>query len=124
MPFEFQELTTDNGMHYLRVDSSDRIELADGKALEAHLLRPSVRGGRVLAVVRNGTEYSIEVRKFFPTQHDNFSKLGVVVNSPIGRAALNMMLRLTYRGEGGRIKMFSSEQEAMAWLEAGTPPRR
>jgi hypothetical protein len=121
MPFAFQELTSNNGMHYLRVDSSDRIELADGEALEAHLLRPSLRGGRVLAVARNGTEYSVEVRKFFPTLRDKFNKLATVVTSPIGRAAINMMLRLTYHGEGGVVRMFTSEQEAMAWLESDKP---
>lgn len=121
MPFEFQELTNDNGMLYLRMDVSGRIELADGKALEAHLLRPSLRGGRVLAVAREGTEYSIEVRKFFPTLRDKFSKLATVVTSPIGRAAVNVMLRLTYFGEGGIIRMFTSEQEAMAWLESQSP---
>jgi hypothetical protein len=118
MPFEFQVLTSETGRQYLRVDASNRIELADGKALEAHLLQPNLRGGVVLAVASNGTEYSPEVRKFFPTLRDKFSKLASVVTSPIGRAAINMMLRLTYFGEGGIIRMFTSEKEAMQWLES------
>jgi hypothetical protein len=123
MPFEFQELTSDNGVPYLRMEASGRIELADAKVFEAHLLRPSVRGGRVLSFAHHGTEYSVEARKFFPTLRDKFSKMGVVVTSPIGRAAINVMLRLTYSGEGGIIRMFASKQEAMAWLEITTPGR-
>jgi hypothetical protein len=120
MPFQFTELTSTTGMHYLRIDASDRVDLSDGKALEALLLQPHLRGGRVLSVVRKGTEYAPEVRKFFPTLHDKFSKLAAVVTSPIVRAAINMMLRLT-KAEGGTLRMFTSEQEALAWLESDEP---
>lgn len=119
MPFKFEELTSTAGMLYLRVDASDEVVLADGKALEAHMLQPNLRGGCVLSVVRKGTEYSVEARKFFPTLQDKFSKLAVVVTSPIVRAAINMMMRLN-RPAGGLIRMFTSEQEAMEWLESDT----
>ena len=120
MPFQFQELTSPSGMHYLRVDASDHVGLADGKALEAQLLQPHLRGGRVLSVVRKGTEYAPEVRKFFSTLNDKFSLMAVVVTSPIVRAAINMMVRLN-KPEGGAFRMFTSEQEAMAWLEGNKP---
>jgi hypothetical protein len=120
MPFQFQELTSGSGMHYLRVDASDRVDLADGKAMEARLLQPNLRGGCVLAVANKGTEFSTDVRKFFATLNDKFSKLAVVVTSPIVRAAINVLLRLN-KPEGGTFRMFTSEQEAMAWLESGKP---
>jgi hypothetical protein len=121
MPFQFEDLTSPTGMHYLRVDAWDRIDLADGHALEARLLQPNLRGGKVLSVARKGTEYVPEVRKFFPTLQDKFSKLAAVVTSPIVRAAINMMIRLAQSPEGGTLRLFTSEHEAMAWLESDQP---
>lgn len=120
MPFQFQELDTSSGMHYLRVDVSAQVDLADGKALEAHLLRPSMRNARVLSVVAKGTEYAPEVRKFFSTLNDKYFKLAAVVSNPIVRAAINMMVRLRPI-EGGNFRMFGSEQEALEWLEDPNP---
>jgi hypothetical protein len=121
MPFQFEERTSAAGMHYLRIDAWDRVDLEDGHALEARLLQPHLRGGKVLAVGHKGSEYTPQVRKFFPTLHDKFNKLAVVVTSPIVRAAVNMMIRLGGQREGGILRMFSSEQEAMAWLESDAP---
>jgi hypothetical protein len=118
MPFQFQELTTARGMHYLRIDASDHVDLTDAKALEARLLQPNLRGGRLLSVVSKGTEYAPETRKFFGTLNDKYSLMAVVVTSPIVRAAINVMLRLA-KTQGGIIRMFTSEQEAMEWLEGG-----
>ena len=70
MPFQFEVLTSASGMHYLRVDASGRVDLADAKELEAHLLQPQLRGGCVLSVVSKGTEYLPEARKFFPSLQD------------------------------------------------------
>lgn len=120
MPFQFQELTSASGMLYLRVNASDRVDLADGKALEAQLLQPHLRGGYVLSVVSKGTEYAPEVRKFFSTLHDKFTLMAVVVTNPIVRAAINVMLRLN-KPVGGAFRMFTSEQEAIEWLESGRP---
>jgi hypothetical protein len=117
MPFQFQELTTSSGIPYLRVDVSAQVDLADGQALEAYLLRPSMRNARVLSVVAKGTEYSPEVRKFFPALNDKYVKLAAIVTNPIVRAAINMMLRLK-PVEGGLFRMFASEQEALEWLES------
>jgi hypothetical protein len=120
MPFQFQEFDTSSGMHYLRVDVSGQVELADGQAMEAYLLRPNMRNGRVLCIVAKGTEYSPEVRKFFATLNDKFFKMASVVTNPIIRAAINMMVRLKPI-EGGLFRMFSSEQEALKWLESTDP---
>jgi hypothetical protein len=117
MPFQFQELTTSSGMQYLRVDVFEQVELTHGKQLEAYLLRPNMRDARVLCVVAKGTEYSPEVRKFFPTLNDKFFKLAAVVTNPIVRAAINMMLRLK-PVDGGIFRMCSSEQDALEWLES------
>jgi hypothetical protein len=120
MPFQFQELTTSSGIHYLRVDVWAQVELTHGKELEAYLLRPSMRNGRVLCVIAKGTEYSPDVRKFFPTLNDKFFKMAAVVTNPIVRAAINMMLRLK-PVEGGIFRMCASEQDAVEWLESPNP---
>jgi hypothetical protein len=121
MPFQFEVLTSASGLHYLRIDASGRIELADAKAFEAHMLQPQLRDGLVLSVVSKGTEYSPEARKFFPSMKDKTSKVAGVVTSPIVRAAINMMLRLDNEA-GKRMRLFTSEQEAMNWLEGGPSP--
>lgn len=120
MPFQFEELTTRSGMHYLRVDISAWVDLAHGKALEAYLLRPSMHNARVLCVIAKGTEYSPEVRKFFPSLNDKFFKMAAIVTNPIVRAAINMMLRLK-PVDGGAFRMFASEREALEWLENPNP---
>jgi hypothetical protein len=120
MPFQFQELDTSSGMHYLRVDASDQIQLVDGEALAAHLLRPSMRDARALCIVAKGTEYAPDVRKYFPTLNDKFVKMASVVTNPIVRAAINMMVRLK-PAAGGTFRMFSSEEEALTWLESPDP---
>jgi hypothetical protein len=117
MPFQFEELTTSSGIQYLRIEVSGQVELADGKALEAYMLRSSKRDARVLSVVSKGTEYSPEVRKFFPTLNDKYFKLAAVVTNPLVRAAVNVMMRLG-QPQGGIMRMFPNEQEALEWLES------
>jgi hypothetical protein len=76
-----------------------------------------MRNARALCIVAKGTEYSPEVRKYFPTLNDKFFKMATVASNPIVRAAVNMMARLK-PVEGGVFRMFSSEQEALEWLES------
>ncbi|KIG16586.1 hypothetical protein DB30_04357 [Enhygromyxa salina] len=73
--------------------------------------------GLVLSRVAKGTEYSPEVRKFFPTVHEDFTAVAAIVTSPIVRAAINLMLRFA-NSSGAVLRMFTSETEAMAWLES------
>jgi hypothetical protein len=117
MPFQFDEATSAKGMRYLIVDAFGPVGIDDGRALEARLLPGQPHhGGFVLSRVAKGTEYSPEVRKFFFTLHDKHTALAALVTSPIVRAAINMMMRFSGT-QGAVLKMFTSEDEAVAWLE-------
>jgi hypothetical protein len=47
--------------------------------------------------------------------NSNYYALATLVTSPIVRAAINMMMRLT--GQGASLKMFSEVSEALTWLD-------
>jgi hypothetical protein len=116
MPFQFDQATTASGLRYLIVDASDQVGMDDGLALEAWLLPGQPHNlGYILSRVAKGTEYSPEVRKFFST-YDKMTAIAVVVTSPIVRAAINMMVR--FGTTKARLRMFTSEPEALAWLES------
>jgi hypothetical protein len=123
MPFRFTETTSPSGLRYLVCDTEGKCDIEDGRALEAWLLpgKP-YHGGCVLSRVAKGTEYSPEVRKFFPTLNDKIIALAAVVTSPIVRAAINMMLRLI-GSVNNPVRMFTTEEEAVAWLESSARSR-
>lgn len=120
MPFTFGEITTPGGRRCLLVEVSGPVSLADAQAMERHLLPGSAHhGGLVLSRVAKGTEYSPEARKFFPSLQSKYRALGTVVTSSIVRAAINLMIRLTPQ-TGGEVRMFTTEAEALAWLDGVT----
>ena len=120
MPFEFSDRSLPSGTPYLHVEVSELVELADGEGLYAQLQRPEHRRGKVLCVVAKGTVYSPEVRKYFPNITDQFGACAAVVTSPIVRAAINLMIRLT--PQGAKFSMFKDEASAIEWLEAQPVP--
>ncbi|PRP94443.1 STAS/SEC14 domain-containing protein [Enhygromyxa salina] len=124
MPFVFSDATTPSGNPYLRIETSGHVTLADGHAFAA-LIAPGAphHRGLVLSQVAKGTEYSPDVRRYFPTLNEHFAALAVVVTSPIVRAAINLMLRFTRSGDAV-LRMFTSEREALAWLESHGQARR
>lgn len=118
MPLEFSEHTSEGGMPYLRADASGQVSFDDAKAFEAQVKRPEWHRGMVLSVVAKGTEYLPAARKHFAALSDDVNALATVVTSPIMRATMNMMLRLG-RVRGKRtLRMFTSEAEAITWLES------
>lgn len=120
MPFHFEDMKTPAGKPCLLIRASGVVELADAQALEA-LMVPGARHhrGLVLAIVDKSTEYRPAARKHFATLQDKYGATSVVVTSPIVRAAINLMMRLT--GQARAFRMFSTEAEALAWLDAWTP---
>ena len=87
----------------------------DAKALSTRLDEPKYHLGKFLSVVQSGTDYKPKARKHFQELRD-FSAIAAVVSSPILRTAINLMLRLMHDG-AGIVRLFTSEQEALAWLE-------
>lgn len=116
MPFYFEESRTPKGHPLLKVQSTGHIALADAEAMGARLTPGSRNHAwRIITHVDKGVEYAPAARKYFPTMNGNYFALAAMVTSPIARAAINMMLRLT--GQSPDLKMFSDEAEALAWLD-------
>jgi len=116
MPIECESATTAKGTPYLRTNVFARVTLADAQQMEVFLLPGQpLHGGPVFSVVAKATEYDPDARKFFVTLSDKYGALAAVVTSPIVRAAINLMLRLN--GSVGAVRMFTNEDEALAWLE-------
>lgn len=116
MPFRYDDATTPKGNPYLRVTASGFVSLAHAEELGA-MVEPGARyhQARIMTVVEEGTDYSPESRKVFPTMNGKYRGLATVVRSPLVRAAINLMLRLV--GDARDFQMFTSEAEALAWLD-------
>ncbi|MDC0722277.1 STAS/SEC14 domain-containing protein [Nannocystis bainbridge] len=116
MPFVFAEATTPQGKPLLRIHVRDEVTITDAEALGARIEDdgPNHRW-RILSVVEKGTEYSPAARRYFPNLQPKYGAIAVAVTSPIVRAAINMMMRLT--GQAPNLRLFSSEAEALAWLD-------
>lgn len=120
MPIQLEDGTTPAGHPCLIANASGYVTLADAQAMGA-LLEKGARYHlqRVLSGVAKGTEYSPEARKYFPSFNPNVLALAAIVTSPLVRAAINLMFRLT--GKGIRFRMFTTDAEAMAWLDSVGP---
>ncbi|MCA9715055.1 MAG: hypothetical protein H6713_35780 [Myxococcales bacterium] len=126
MPFRFTEKTTESGARYLRVDAEGRVSLDDAKEFQSWVMRPEWHLGLIMSVVGKGTAYDRDARKVFQTLNEHITALATVVTSPIVRAAINMMLRLARSRGTTPLRMFTSEEEALRWLESrrgDVPPR-
>lgn len=118
MSLQIEEATTPGGLRYLQIDLAGHVDIDDGRAIEAWVLPGQPHHlGYLLPRVAKGTEYSPEVRKFFGTLDDKCSAVAMVVTSPLVRAAVNLMLRYA-SVQGELLRMFTSEDEALAWLDS------
>jgi hypothetical protein len=117
MPFRFEEKTTPKGAPLLVVHASGHIPFEDAERL-ANLMAPGGPNHKwfCLTLTEKGVEYAPAARKHFSTMKNYYRALATVVTSPIVRAAINMMMRLT--GGAPNFRMFSAEAEALAWLDA------
>src|SRR5690349_12582991 len=116
MPLEFKDDISEKGLRILRIEGSGQVTIADGHAFEAHLLPGApYHLGYLMSVVAKDTEYSPEVRKFFPTTDDKITAIAIVVTSPIVRAVINMMMRVSNKRT--KVRLFTDEAEAIAWLD-------
>lgn len=116
MPFRYEEKTTPKGAPLLVVHAGGHVSGEDAEHL-AGLFAPGGRNHRwlLLTLAEKGVEYAPAARKVFPRMKQDYKALATVVTSPIVRAAINMMMRLT--GGAPNFRMFSSEAEALTWLD-------
>lgn len=126
MPFVFGEITTPKGRPCLLLEASGVNDRADGEALNAWIV-PGARfhDGLVFSRSAKGSEFTADLRRYFPTMTGRYTAMVSVVTSPIVRAAVNMMVRLSPRNNHD-FKMFTDDAAAFAWLdergdEAGLP---
>lgn len=117
MPFAYGEITTPRGQRCLLVESSGVVTLGDAESLGAKLAPGSpYRGGVVLSRVAKGVDFEPGARNYFPTLHPTYRRLAAVVGSPLVRAMVNLMIRLT-PSTSGESRVFTSEADALAWLD-------
>lgn len=117
MPFRYQESRTPTGSPLLVVHATGHISLADAEEMGA-LLAPSGPNHRwrILVHAEKGVEFAPPARKYFPSLKNNYFAMAMLVTSPIVRAAINIMIRLT--GQANDAKLFSDAAEALAWLDS------
>lgn len=115
MPLAFEELATPRGRPYVRVAVTGEFDLADAKQFVTrfgkdgpYFMKPS------MSVVPRGTEYTSDARKHLQTMGDA-GPTATVTTSPLVRAAVNLMVRLS--GRKNTLRMFGTEAEALAWLD-------
>ncbi|PCC66826.1 hypothetical protein SAMN02745121_00445 [Nannocystis exedens] len=115
MPIAFEELLTPRGRPYVRVAVSGEFGLAEARQFVdsfgkggPYYMKPS------MSVVLRGTEYTSEARKHLQSTGET-APMCTVTSSPLVRAAINLMLRLS--GRTGTFRLFGNEPEALAWLD-------
>jgi hypothetical protein len=118
MPMTFGEITTSKGRRCLLVESEGLCDLADGQALQARLVPGQPHHfGLVFSRAAKSTEFSAELRRFFPTMGtDSYLAMASVITSPVVRAAVKLLVRLTPRS-AANFGVFASDAEALAWLD-------
>jgi hypothetical protein len=117
MPFEFAEITTPGGRRCLLIETTGFVTLHDAEALGRELAPGSrFHGGVVLSRIAKGTDFDAEARKYFPSLQPTYRRLAAVVGSPLVRAMVNLMIRLT-PSNGGEARIFTDEADALAWLD-------
>jgi hypothetical protein len=118
VPFSFGEITTPKGRRCLLIDSEGLCDLADGQAMQARLMPGQPHHfGLVCSRAAKTTEFSPELRRFFPTMaNDSYLALASVITSPVVRAAVKLLVRLTPRS-AANFRAFGTDAEALAWLD-------
>lgn len=100
----------------MRIYTSGSVTLADTELLFERMgPGGDYHGERVLTLTTKDTAYTSEARKRLPQLRGHYLAMAVVVQSAIVRAAINLMVR--FSGEAGDVRMFGSEDEALAWLD-------
>lgn len=117
MPIVTEEAKTPSGKRMLLARVSGHVSLAEAQAM-GELLKPGqpFHHALVLCVVDKTTDYHPDARRHFSTFNGNFGKMATVVTSVLVRAAINFMVRVT--GAGKDVQMFTTEAEALKWLES------
>jgi len=117
MAVRYEEKKTPRGFPLLVMHVSGSCDLTESETLGVRLKTGGdYHDQRVLVFVANGTEYTPEARKYFPTLSAEHLGMATVVTSAIVRAMINLITR--FSGGAKNFKMFTDEATALAWLDS------
>ncbi len=117
MPIKIEEGKSPKGTRLMVARVQGNVTLAEAEAM-GKLLQPgqAFEQATVLSIVASDTVYEPAARRHFQSFNGHFRKMGTVVTNPLVRAAINFMLHVT--GRRNAMKLFNTEAEALAWLDA------
>ena len=118
MPFELATIILPSGAKATRAELYGVIDKEDAGLMMQELLPGGAYFGQPLYVscTRMG-KMSLEARSIFSTPPDPNVReqwVSVCVNNPLARVTINFLLRVS---GSKKVKLFSSESKAMAWLD-------
>lgn len=120
MPTTHSLEKSSNGKPYMRSVAEGQVTAEDARELVTMLQEggPYFRMA-MLAVVKEGTNYAPEARKAFTEIGDTVPASAIVVTSAVLRVTLNFVIKagMMRNGTAGNVRFFSSESEALGWLE-------
>lgn len=117
MPIQIEESKTPKGQRVMLAHVSGTVTLQDAQGM-GELLKPGRPYHRalVLSVVDGSTDYQPDARRHFPTFNGNYRRIAAVVTSPVVRAVVNFMIRMSAKTM--EVRLFADEASALAWLDA------
>ncbi len=116
MPIQIEEGKTPKGQRMMLARVSGHVTLQDAESM-GDQLKPGqpYNQSLLLCLVDSTADYHPEARRHFSSFNGNYKRLATVVTSPLVRAAINFMLRVT--GKTAEVRMFTTEGPALAWLD-------
>lgn len=116
MAVRYEESATPKGHPLLKMFVNGHVDLAQAETMADHITAgKKFHRQRVLVVVAEGTEYTPDARKYFPTLQGDHYAMATIVTSAILRAVFNLISRVA--GGTRNFKMFTDEAAALAWLD-------
>ncbi len=118
MPIQYAVTRTPKGHEIFRTESTGEVNEAHAREYRDKVLGPEGGGRPLLAVIRKDVDMSSAARKEFSsisgTNADDSAAMAFVVES----TPLRVMMSFIFRVVRYTPKMFSTETEALAFLDA------
>jgi hypothetical protein len=125
MPITLSEASTPGGHRVLRSHAQGVVDAADAAHLKLRLAAGApCHGWPLLAVQESDSRFTVEGRQAFVSFGEAIALTAIVVTSAPLRVMLNFVIRASQAAGGarpGQVRFFSTEGEALAWLDAELP---
>lgn len=124
MPLTLTLEQFNDGRRYVRTSAVRAVSAEDARAVSVRIsVGGDLAGMPLLNVMAPGVELAPEARKIFAgissASDQEKSMMAVVASSAPLRVLLSFVIRLA--GMASRTKFFSSEPEAVSWLQTASP---